>query len=165
MLMLKNKILLRVLLLGIFIFLLFWGKLQLQQVNDNFANVNIKNAKCNIKENTCLVENELFKLKLNMDKNIRYLTPFNVTASSIVKAKHPIARIQLDFKMKGMDMGVNRILLKPGKQENNIQQWHGNGLLPICVSGRADWVAELELYINQTRYRLQFPVTVLKSSK
>ena len=161
----NNKIILLLLLLAIFLVLLFWGERQLQHANENFTNINIQNAICRAEENTCVVENKMFKLKLKMDSRIYYLSAFNVTANSEVKGKNQIKKIQLDFKMKGMDMGVNRVLLKPGQQENNIQQWTGSGLLPICVSGRADWVAELEIYMNQTRYRLQFPVIVHKITK
>lgn len=165
MLLLKNKILLFALLFGVFLALLFWGKLQFHHSNENFSNIEIKNAICHSSENTCSVENDSFKLNLEMDKKIYYLTAFNVSARSEIKNKLPITKILLDFKMKGMDMGVNQVLLEPAKNDNNIQQWQGSGLLPICVSGRADWVAELEIYINQTRYHLQFPVNVHKILK
>lgn len=165
MLILKNKTILFILLIGIFVILLFASKFQLKQEDENYVNVDIKNAICHVEKNTCSIENDIFKLKLKMDKKIRYLTLFNVAASSEVKGKFQIKKIRLDFKMKGMDMGVNQVLLKPGNLENNRQQWRGSGLLPICVSGRADWLAELEIYINQTRYRMQFPVVVHKIIK
>lgn len=59
-------------------------------------------------------------------------------------------RISAEFQMVGMDMGFNRYDLRPA----------GKGVfaskvtLPVCVSGRRDWILYLDL--DGTRYALRF---------
>ena len=60
------------------------------------------------------------------------------------------ARVSAEFQMVGMDMGFNRYDLRPA----------GNGTfaaritLPVCVSGRHDWVLYVEA--DGQRYALPF---------
>jgi hypothetical protein len=59
-------------------------------------------------------------------------------------------KISAEFHMVGMDMGFNRYDLRPA----------GNGTfaaritLPVCVSGRRDWVLYVE--VDGQRYALPF---------
>ncbi|MDD5241279.1 MAG: hypothetical protein PHG47_06100 [Sulfuricella sp.] len=50
-------------------------------------------------------------------------------------------QIAADFAMKDMNMGVNRYVL----QRTADGSWHGNIVLPVCVSGTSRWVMTLEL--------------------
>ena len=60
------------------------------------------------------------------------------------------ARVRAEFQMVGMDMGFNRYDLQPS----------GDGLfvssvtLPVCISGRHDWILYLEL--DDARYAIPF---------
>ncbi|HUW49627.1 MAG TPA: hypothetical protein VMV75_01280 [Sulfuricella sp.] len=64
------------------------------------------------------------------------LKPFEL----MVKA--PGARqIVADFAMQDMNMGRNRYAL----QRMADGAWHGNIVLPVCVSGSSRWILTLEL--------------------
>ena len=61
-------------------------------------------------------------------------------------------------------MGVNRFLLKKTNFRNEKQKWQGKALLPICVTGRADWVSELEVVTQKSKYVFSFPIFVKQAS-
>jgi hypothetical protein len=61
-----------------------------------------------------------------------------------------VSRVRAEFQMAGMDMGFNRYDLHavaPGPFTASIT-------LPVCVSGRRDWMLYLE--VGQDRYALSF---------
>lgn len=52
----------------------------------------------------------------------------------------PAAReVYASFQMHGMDMGFNRYRLLSAGAGN----WHAQVLLPVCVTGRRDWILTL----------------------
>ena len=61
--------------------------------------------------------------------------------------------------MNNMNMGVNRFLLK----RDNKSIWKGKALLPICVTGRADWLSEIEILTTKNKYIISIPILVKKS--
>lgn len=122
--------------------------------------VNISADKCNLQQNGCVINTAEFELRVVLEKTIYYLRPFSIHAEGKAKDNASVENIYMNFKMNGMNMGVNRFLLKKESLSDNIQRWRGNALLPVCVSGRADWLVELEIVTKQTRYILSVPVTV-----
>lgn len=50
-------------------------------------------------------------------------------------------RVQAQFTMEGMDMGFNLYTLRADKQG----VFRGRVTLPVCVSGRRDWVMTLNI--------------------
>jgi len=68
---------------------------------------------------------------------------FNVTAPGATK-------ISAEFHMVGMDMGFNRYDLRPAGDG----EFTARITLPVCVSGRRDWVLYLE--VDGQRYALPF---------
>lgn len=120
-------------------------------------NVSIENCTA---QQVCLVNSDEFNIKILFDKNIYYLKPFEVIILTKSKVDIEIKSIQIDFKMKGMNMGVNRFKLSNVNSENNNLKWVGKALLPICVTGRADWFAELEVVTKLNKYIYSVPVLV-----
>jgi hypothetical protein len=57
--------------------------------------------------------------------------------------------------MVGMDMGVNRFHLR----RKADQRWQGKVILPLCTTGRSDWIATVEIE-TEPPYSVQFPLTV-----
>ena len=53
--------------------------------------------------------------------------------------------IYASFIMRGMDMGFNRYHLL----SNGAGNWQANVLLPVCVTGRRDWVLTLTIDASQ----------------
>ena len=64
------------------------------------------------------------------------LKPFTLTVSA--PAAHAVS---VAFQMQGMAMGLNRYRLLRGS--NGV--WYARITLPVCVSGRRDWLMILEV--------------------
>ena len=60
--------------------------------------------------------------------------------------------IHASFAMDGMEMGLNRyrLLQKPDGR------WHGDITLPVCVQGRSDWIARMDVETAAGLQRYQF---------
>lgn len=68
-----------------------------------------------------------------------------------IQARAPgVARLSAEFQMVGMDMGFNRYDLRP----TGDASFAAKVTLPVCVSGRRDWLLYLDL--DGTRYVLPF---------
>ena len=122
----------------------------------------IPDVKCNAQKKVCKIELDGLNVELSFDNNIYYLKPFNVFVWS--ETDFNVKSIQVDFKMKNMNMGVNRFSLRKDEIKNQKQKWQGKALLPVCVTGRADWLAELEVVTNQSKYIIAIPLSVKQAS-
>ena len=125
---------------------------------DNRVITQMISENCNAQQSACTVKLDDFKLNVSFEKNIYYLKPF--TVSVWTENDFPLESVYINFKMKNMNMGVNRFKLKSGAAINNRHHWQGTALLPVCVSGRADWFSELDVVTKKGRYRLIFPLLV-----
>lgn len=121
-------------------------------------------SNCIPQEQICNVESDKFKFEVSFDENVYYLKPFTISVKTLEKNNHEIISIVVDFKMKSMDMGVNRFkLLKVNKMDGK-KSWIGKVLLPICVVRRADWNSEIEIITKQNKYIYSFPLDVKKTN-
>lgn len=125
------------------------------------AVIKIQANSCNTGNKECVVELSEFKVKISFDGDIFYLKPFNVSVTNENLENLQLESIQIDFKMNNMKMGVNRFLLK---NDENKSIWKGIALLPICVTGRADWLSEIELETKTNKYLISLPILVKNSS-
>lgn len=109
---------------------------------------------CNVRSG-CVAEVEDFALALSMGPEVRPLKPFAV---DVERQRGPsIDSMTVAFDMKAMDMGSNRYrLIETG------DGWHANVTLPVCMSGRSDWIADFEILAEGQRYRLQVPFVLEK---
>jgi hypothetical protein len=73
---------------------------------------------------------------LGIEGELKVLSPFELW----VKAADT-KTVQASFAMKDMDMGFNLYTLKPDPQGG----FRARVTLPVCVSGRRDWVMILDL--------------------
>ena len=92
---------------------------------------------CDPQRGPCLAGDASQGLTLSLPESARLMQPFPIqvqfhgmTASSVT----------VDFQMRGMEMGVNRLRLEPA----GAGLWRGTVILPICTTGRADWLALVE---------------------
>ena len=75
-------------------------------------------------------------VELGVAGELKVLTPFEVWLTA------PGARsVQASFTMAGMDMGFNLYTLRPGADG----VFRARVTLPVCVSGRRDWVITLKI--------------------
>ncbi len=93
----------------------------------------------------CSVRLDGRDIALGVDGELRVLKPFQVWV------KAPGARaVQAQFTMAGMDMGFNLYTLRP----DSAGVFRARIVLPVCVSGRRDWLMSLE--IDGRRIELPF---------
>lgn len=157
-----NKIIPLILL---FIIIVTYQFLHWSNQNNKVITKNITIKDCEVQKKTCSVNLDGLIAKISFDENIFYLKKFNVSVFVENTNNSIIDSIQLDFKMKGMNMGVNRFKLTETQINNNKSFWRGKALLPVCVTGRADWFSVLEIVFNKQKYIITFPVYVKKSTR
>jgi hypothetical protein len=56
-------------------------------------------------------------------------------------------RVELDLAGVDMDMGFNRVPLRPAAAEPT--RWTGTGMLPVCVRARMTWEARVLLHLPE----------------
>jgi hypothetical protein len=64
--------------------------------------------------------------------------------------------------MVGMDMGLNRFKLSSDVDEKGNVYYEGEGILPVCVSGRVDWLANTQIITTHKLYQATFEFKVGK---
>lgn len=145
--------------IAIFIFAL---KLMPKNKKNDMIPVYVSTSGCNVQEKKCQMNLGGINFNILIDKNIYYLKKFDVDIFVDEKYKNNIKSIKVSFKMKNMNMGINVYTLNKVLAEKQNESWKANAILPICVSGRADWVSELEVVIENNKYILVFPIQVKK---
>jgi hypothetical protein len=85
------------------------------------------------------------RMALRFSESPRALRPFAME----VDATRAVA-VMADFTMSGMDMLPNRYALARGADGH----WRATVVLPVCISGRADW--HLVLTVGNERASLPF---------
>ena len=152
----------------LFIFILFvvstilFFQFMPTQKNSDMESVYRSLENCNVQEKECMENIEKISFNIVMDKDIFYLKKFNVDVFVENKFKKRIKSIKISFKMKNMNMGNNVFVLNKPLSNKERQNWKTTAVLPICVSGRADWISALEVIIENKKYILEFPIQVKK---
>ncbi len=80
------------------------------------------------------------------------LKPFNVSLSG----NTALESVTVSLEMQGMAMGQNRYRLL----ETDAGSWQADITLPICTSGRSDWIAMFDVQASGRHYRLNVPFTL-----
>lgn len=84
----------------------------------------------------CELHTQAGRIVVRVEGKLQVLKPFRL----LVEA--PGARgVHASFAMGGMDMGFNRYVL----QRTAPGAFQGHIVLPVCVSGRRDWLMSLEI--------------------
>lgn len=110
---------------------------------------------CDVKTG-CVAAADDLALQFSMGPDLRVLTPFPVRVE--VQSDHRVDSITVTFAMQGMDMGMNRYQLI----SDGADRWLGNVTLPVCSSGRSDWIAGLEVTTKGRRFAVEVPFVVDK---
>ena len=131
----------------------------------NLTIVKIPIENCEPQIKVCNVELDDFKISVSFDKDIFYLKPFKVSVFKKTDSRYDIESVYIDFKMKNMEMGVNRFLLSNIDSKDKTQSWLGKALLPICVTGSIDWFSELEIVTETKKYIITFPIIVKQATR
>lgn len=107
---------------------------------------------CDAGERLCSATKDDLHLALQLGPPVRPLVPFDVALSvdGVVPDEESLV---IDFRMEGMDMGLNRYrLLHRG---NN--HYVATVTLPVCTTSRMDWYALVEFTAAGRPYQARFP--------
>ncbi len=113
---------------------------------------------CNIATDGCTAGNDNVQLFVKFDQNFGALKPFKLQLQLDHKTQVKVEEITLIFSMNGMNMGLNKYRLI----RKNDALWVATVTLPICTSGRSDWIAEFEIKSSDQHWIAQIPF-VLKA--
>jgi hypothetical protein len=117
---------------------------------------------CTPVEFPCEARNHQQVVTLHFPNNVKYLKPFQMQVTVQGFKPREVEKILVDFKMIGMDMGLNRYTLSPVTNEGRAVSYQGEAILPVCVSGRVDWVANIQLMTADKLYESEFAFKVSK---
>jgi hypothetical protein len=111
----------------------------------------------------CVRQIDGFSILLKFPGNVVYLKPFPVEVNISGDNVSQLKSVNIKFTMTRMDMGLNEYRLQRDAQ--NSMLWKGNAVLPVCVTGRSDWLAHIEAELNDRRYQLIVPFEVSSSAQ
>lgn len=106
----------------------------------------------------CVAQGQGLAVELSLPDAVRPLEPFPVRLRMRGLDPESVAWVRVDFEMTGMDMGVNRVALTPGPE--GVGEWGGRATLPVCVTGRSDWLARVSVGTPEQVYQADFPFPV-----
>jgi len=110
---------------------------------------------CDVKAG-CVAAADDFSLRFSMGPDMQVLAPFPVRVE--VQGGRRADSVTATFAMQGMDMGVNRYQLV----SDGAGRWLANVTLPVCTSGRSDWIASLEVMTKGRRFAVEVPFVIDK---
>ena len=108
---------------------------------------------CNIATDGCTVGNDNVQLSIKFDQNFGALKPFTLQLQLDQNTPLKVDEINLIFSMNGMNMGLNKYRLI----QKNDALWVATVTLPICTSGRSDWIADFEIQSINQKWKVQLP--------
>ncbi len=109
----------------------------------------IGSGDCRVYPEGCSAVGPEVELQLRFLDRPNAMTPAAIELHSSV----PLSSATVDFEMAGMDMGLNRYRLEAGDRET----YRAKVMLPVCVSGRRDWIARVQVVTEGRVYRAEFP--------
>lgn len=103
--------------------------------------INVPTIKCQPQNGNCVVNFSTGKLTWLVKGDIQYLQPFEHSIELTNVSEQDIQSISIEFVMQGMQMAANRSMFK----KQSIGAWKAQSVLPVCVSGRKDWLAVVKI--------------------
>ena len=97
---------------------------------------------CNTITTGCEAQLDKSRVKIRFPDNIVFLKSFPVEVH-IDSPRDSVENVSVDFQMVGMNMGLNFYQLNKSSTDDSL--WTGEGVLPVCTTGRTDWQAIVAL--------------------
>ncbi len=110
---------------------------------------------CHPEMTPCTIKLEDRQVRFFLPQKAFYLQAFPVQVLLTGFDRDELESVSVRFEMRGMNMGFNQIQLSTGKEN-----WYGEAMLPICVSGRSDWKAIVDVKAEEETYRAIFSFVV-----
>ena len=124
--------------------------------------LNVLDLNCNPGKSVCAATNQDSSLTLYFPEQVHYLRPFIMQVTTKGFSNTVIEAVYVDYTMVGMDMGLNRFSLLPVTDAKGQQRYEGEGILPVCVSGRVDWLANVNIVTTEKVYEATFKLEITK---
>lgn len=118
--------------------------------------VSVGQIKCDPITKNCVAKVDGGELQWFVDGPIHYLKPFTSKIQLRNIAASDVLNVSVEFAMKDMQMAANRSVFT--QQAKDI--WQAQSLLPICASGRKDWLATVRLETKQGIWQSGFEFIV-----
>lgn len=106
---------------------------------------------------SCIASAPGFSARVSMGPDMHVLKAFPVVVQ--IESDTQVKDITFAASMQGMDMGLNRYRLQETGADG---QWRADVILPICVSGRTDWIGLLEVRTGDLNRQIQLSFWVDK---
>lgn len=111
---------------------------------------------CDSARRPCVVAGDGLEVEWRLGPSLRPMQAFAMQLRSLRGELGQSAQVMVDFQMRDMDMGLNRYRLEPA----GAGVWQGRATLPVCVSGRSDWIARLTIHDGARTWTAELPFTV-----
>lgn len=111
---------------------------------------------CDSAQSACGARGENLSIELRLGPSLRPLESFAVELRVLQGVLDAQARIEVQFQMRGMDMGLNRYRL----EQSADGLWRGRAVLPVCTTGRSDWYAVVGIEQDGRRWIAEMPFGV-----
>lgn len=113
-------------------------------------------ADCDSAKQACAARGEDLEFELRLGPPVRPMEAFGIQLRGLRGALDADAQITVEFQMRDMDMGLNRYRLEPAADG----AWQGRAILPVCTTGRSDWIARVEIVQRGRRWTAELPFSV-----
>lgn len=124
--------------------------------------LNLLELNCNPSKSVCEAAEQDNSVTLYFPEQVHYLKPFRMQVTAKGFSNTAIEAVQVEYTMVGMDMGLNRFSLMPVTDDKGQQRYEGEGILPVCVSGRVDWLANVNIVTEEKVFEAAFKLQVTK---
>jgi hypothetical protein len=113
----------------------------------------IGDPQCDPSVGVCTAVKNDVVVAFGLDGEAKPLVPFPVRVQVHGIAAGETDRVEVEFLMPGMEMGLNRYRMEPAG--SNI--WRARVTLPVCTTGRTDWIAVVRTTSGDQVYTARFP--------
>lgn len=113
-------------------------------------------AHCDSARRACLATGADLGVEWRLGPPVRPMEQFAMQLRVTRGALGADAEVVVEFQMRDMDMGLNRYRLERGAAGT----WLGRAMVPVCMSGRSDWLATLDIRDGDRHWTAELPFTV-----
>lgn len=121
----------------------------------------ITSSQCDLKRAPCQINFADLQVQLILLTPPKYLVPFDAEVVLRGKLASDVAHVTLQLQMNDMQMHLLATNLIPGTtSELATTRWRNKMMLPMCSSGRQDWLVEVNVTIPEKNYKAVYPLTM-----
>lgn len=113
---------------------------------------------CDSAVQPCRARSADLSLQLQLGPPVTPLRPFTAQLGVVDGELNAAAEVELSFVMRGMEMGLNRYRL-----QRDGEKWSGLVTLPVCTTGRVDWIAVVTVRSNGRQWTAEFSFATASS--